>query len=344
MTARRVLITGVGHDLGVSLAKRLSADPSVEQIVGVDTSRPRADLGRTQFVRADIRHPLIAKVVATAQIDTVVHLGVLSTPVGAGGRAAMKETNVIGTMQLLAAAQKAPSVRTLVVRSATAVYGSSPHDPALFTEDSAPRAQPTSGYAKDAVEVEGYVRGFQRRRPDVSVSVLRFTHLLGPDIDSSLTRYLALPIAPTVFGFDPRLQLLHSADALAVLQRALGGGVPGVFNVAGDGVLLLSQALRRLGRPTLPTVAPVFRVGSQIVRRFGLADYSPEQLRDFEQGRAVDTTALKKDFGFTPSFTTAEAFEAYAAQRPGLLRRVHLASSAEHFALGILERRRLVDA
>ena len=92
-------------------------------------------LGRTEFVRADIRNPLIAKVIASADVDTVVHMNVIATPLGAGGRTAMKEINVIGTMQLLAACQKAPSMRKLVVKSTTAVYGSSPRDPALFTED-----------------------------------------------------------------------------------------------------------------------------------------------------------------------------------------------------------------
>ena len=166
-----MLVTGVSRYLGGRLAGVLVADPSIERVIGVDTVAPRSDqavaLGRTEFVRADIRNPLIAKVIAQAQVDTVVHMNVIATPLGAGGRTAMKEINVIGTMQLLAACQKAPSLRKLVVKSTTAVYGSSPRDPALFTEDIEPRSLPKSGYAKDAVEVEGYVRGFGRRRPDV---------------------------------------------------------------------------------------------------------------------------------------------------------------------------------
>ena len=62
---------------------------------------PRSDLGDVRFVRADIRNPVIAKVIAAEEIDTVVHLGVIATPSGAGGRTSMKEINVIGTMQLL---------------------------------------------------------------------------------------------------------------------------------------------------------------------------------------------------------------------------------------------------
>src|SRR5450759_4373634 len=80
----------------------------------------------------------IAALLPAASVDTVVHMNVIATPLGAGGRSAMKEINVIGTMQLLAACQKAPSMSKLVVKSTTSVYGSSPRDPALFTEDTEP--------------------------------------------------------------------------------------------------------------------------------------------------------------------------------------------------------------
>ncbi|MDP9465710.1 MAG: NAD-dependent epimerase/dehydratase family protein, partial [Actinomycetota bacterium] len=238
---RVVLVTGVSRYLGSRLAGILAADPTIERVIGVDTVAPRREqrpaLGRTEFVRADIRNPLIAKVIASADVDTVVHLNVIATPLGAGGRTAMKEINVIGTMQLLAACQKAPSMRSLVVKSTTAVYGSSPRDPALFTEELAPRSLPRAGYAKDAVEVEGYVRGFGRRRPDVALTLLRFTNFIGPSIDTPLTRYLSLPVVPTVLGFDPRLQLCHEEDGLEVLRRSVVDGPSGIFNVGGAGVL-----------------------------------------------------------------------------------------------------------
>ncbi|WP_154727124.1 NAD-dependent epimerase/dehydratase family protein, partial [Brevundimonas mediterranea] len=130
--------------------------------------------------------------------------------------AAMNEHNVIGTMQLLGACQRSATVRRVVVRSTTAVYGSSPRDPAVFTEELEPHDSPSHGYAKDSVEVEGYVRGFARRRPDVTVSLLRFANFMGPGVDSPLTRYFTQPVLPTVLGFDPRLQFVHEDDAVEV--------------------------------------------------------------------------------------------------------------------------------
>lgn len=303
-----VLVTGVSRDLGRRFARSLADDPAVSRVVGVDVVPPRGDLGDVSFIRADIRNPVIAKVIAKEDVDTVVHMSVIATPGSLGARATMKELNVIGTMQLLAACQRAPGVRDLVVKSTTTVYGASSRDPAMFTEEMGPKRLPRSGYAKDASEVEGYVRGFARRRPDVRVTMLRAANVIGPDVVSPTTQYFRLPIIPTVLGFDPRMQFLHVDDLLAVLRHAVATDVPGTFNVAGDGVLMLSQAVRRLGRAALPLPAPALsRLGS-VLRRGNGIEFSPEQVGFLTFGRGVDTTRMRDELGFTPSYTTAEAF------------------------------------
>ncbi|UQX88864.1 NAD-dependent epimerase/dehydratase family protein [Jatrophihabitans telluris] len=315
-----VLVTGVSRYLGGRLAGRLAADPAIDRVIGVDTvAPPRADLdllGRTEFVRADIRNPLISRVISQAGVDTVVHASVTATPHGAGGRTPMKEMNVIGTMQLLAACQKSDTVERLVVKSTTAVYGTSSRDPAIFTEDMSAKSLPGSGYAKDAVEVEGYVRGFIRRRPDIGVTLLRFANFIGPFIDTPLTRYFQLPLLPTALGFDPRLQLLHESDAIEVLRLAATSARPGTFNVSGDGALLLSQAIRRAGRISLPVPSPAVSFVGRTVRRSGLVDFSPEQMQFLNFGRVVCNARLKKGFGYIPAYTTSEAFDSFLTGRP----------------------------
>ncbi len=347
MAPRVVLVTGASRYLGSKLAAVLQADLSIERVIGVDTVPPRPEvrdvLGRAEFVRADIRNPLIAKVIAQAEVDTVVHMNVIATPLDAGGRTAMKEINVIGTMQLLAACQKAPSMRKLVVKSTTAIYGASARDPALFTEDVEPRSLPKSGYAKDAVEVEGYVRGFGRRRPDVTLSLLRFTNFIGPTIETPLTRYFSLPVVPTVLGFDPRIQLCHEDDGIEVLRQATLQDRPGIFNVGGTGVLLLSQAIRKMGRPSFPVPSPAVALVAQAFRRTGLVDFSPEQMRYLEHGRVADVSRLASTFGWSPR-PTSEAFEVFAASRAGASRLTPgSVAAAEHLMLDLFARRRTVN-
>ena len=345
MSSRVVLITGVSRYLGGRLASVLSADSSIERLIGVDVVPPRQDVGRTEFVRADIRNPIIAKVIASAHVDTVVHMSVIATPFGAGGRTAMKEINVIGTMQLLAACQKAPTLQKLVVRSTTAVYGSSSRDPALFAEGMEPRAQFRTGYGKDSTEVEGYVRGLGRRRPDVDVTLLRFANFIGPRIDTPLTRYFSLPVVPRVFGFDPRVQFVHEDDGVEVLRRSVVEEHRGTFNVAGSGVLLLSQAIRRAGRAAVQVPSPAVSVVGSLFRRAGLVDFSPEQMQFLQFGRGVDVTRLREDFGYRPAFTTAEAFDDFVAGR-GLTRFIDpdRVADIEQRVLAQVERRRPAHA
>jgi UDP-glucose 4-epimerase len=309
------MVTGVSRYLGGRFTQLLQADPDISRVIGVDVVPPKHDLGDAEFVRADIRNPVIGKVIARAEVDTVVHMAVLATPLDAGGRATMKEINVIGTMQLLAACQKAPSVRKLVVKSSTAVYGSSAQDPAMFTEDMEPNALARRGWAKDSIEVEGYVRGFARRRPDVAVTTLRFANFVGPAVKTPLTSYFSLPVVPTVLGFDPRMQFVHERDGLEVLWLTTLGDHGGTFNIAGDGVMTLHQAIHRAGRAALPLPQPAAPWIGQALRRAGVADFSPEQMRFLAYGRVVDTARMREVLGFTPRYSTRAAFDDFVTRQ-----------------------------
>jgi UDP-glucose 4-epimerase len=305
MASKVVLVTGVADQLGGQLAAQLAADPSIDRVLGVDTAPPAVGNTRVEFVRTDIRGPKITKVIDSAKVDTVVHAA--PRPSVGSRRAAIKELNVIGTMRLLSACQRARTVRKLVVKSTAEVYGPSASSPAVFTEQDAPDKGP------EAVEVEGYVRGFARRRPDVALTVIRLADVIGPGVDNALTRYFSLPMVPTVLGFDARVQLLHVTDALAVLNRAITHDLPGVFNAGGDGVLMLSQAIRRAGRVPLPV--PRAAIGAATRLAGGRVELSSGQARLLNYGRVIDTTRLKTTFGFTPQWTTAAAFDDYVAGR-----------------------------
>jgi UDP-glucose 4-epimerase len=305
MAPKVVLVTGVADQLGGQLAAQLSADPSIDRVLGVDTAPPVVENTRVEFVRMDIRGSRITKVIDSAKVDTVVHAA--PRPSVGSRRAAIKELNVIGTMRLLSACQRARSVRKLVVKSTAEVYGSSASSPAVFTEQDAPEKGPES------VEIEAYVRGFARRRPDVALTVIRLADVIGPGVDNALARYFSLPMVPTVLGFDARVQLLHVLDALAVLRRATTHDLPGVFNAGGDGVLMLSQAIRRAGRVPLPM--PRAAIGTATRLAGGRVELSSGQARLLNYGRVIDTTRLKTTFGFTPQWTTAAAFDDYVRGR-----------------------------
>ena len=309
-----VLVTGVSRYLGGRFARLLTAQPGIKRVIGVDVIPPPVDIGNAEFVRADIRNPMIAKIITQAEVDTVVHMNVIATPLSAGGRVSQKEINVIGTMQLLAACQKSPIIRRLVVKSSAAVYGSSPRDPAMFTEDMGPKSLPRAGFGKDSVEVEGYVRGFARRRADVEISMLRLANIVGPGIRTSLTDYFSLPVIPTPLGFDARLQLVHENDALQGLLLATLGASVGIVNVAGDGIITVQQAARLCGRASVPVPLSTGGLLGRLVKRAGLADFSQDQMQYLAWGRGMDTTKMREVLHLEPEFTTRTAFEDFTSQ------------------------------
>ncbi|MGW5269481.1 NAD-dependent epimerase/dehydratase family protein [Rhodococcus sp. NPDC003994] len=310
---RVVLVTGASRFLGGYLTARLAQNPSVERVIAVDAVAPTKDMirrmGRAEFVRADIRNPLIGKVIRSSEVDTVVHASLISRPPGGGGRTVMKDLNVLGAMQLFAVCQKSPSVRRVVLRSSTAVYGCSAKDPAQFTEEMGSKSRLRGGFARDAVETEGYARGLGRRRPDVDVTILRNAPMIGPRLNGAVSRYLTSPLTPSVLGRDARMQLLHEEDALAALERATVAGPAGTFNVAADGIVMLSQAIRRAGRIEVPVPPALFRTTGKAVMGSLMRGFSEEQLDYFNFGCGVDTTRMKTVLGFTPRWTTMQAFD-----------------------------------
>ena len=312
---RRVLITGVSRFLGLRLAKRLEAAPNIELLVGVDVDDPPVSIVGLDFVRADIRSPLIARVLEATGIDTIVHTNIAASPHRFGGRSQMKENNVIGTMQLLAAAQRAQRVEKVVVKSSTAVYGVAPGDPSTLSEDHAHRRVDLAGYAKDCADAETYARDFGRRRPDVDLTIFRFQNVIGPTVDTSLSSYLSLPIVPTALGFDPRLQVLHETDAVEALYVALTRDVRGIYNIAADGVLYLSQTIRLLGRVQFPLVLPIAKTAARAFQRFRTFDFPIDQLNLILFGRVVTTKRARRDFAFDPVYTTRAAIEDFRDNR-----------------------------
>lgn len=305
-----VVVTGVGRFLGAQVASRLASDRRVAHVVGLDGTYPpphlAALLERVELVRADLT--TLNSAIGDLDAEAVVHLGVVTAPEqSTGGRSGMKEQNIIGTMQLLAACQRTPRLRKLVVRSSTAAYGASFRDPAVFTEDTEPGEVPRGGFARDILDIEGYVRGFQRRCPEVTTTVLRFAPLIGPAADTTLTRYFTQPLVPTVLGRDPRLQFVHVDDALEVLHRSVVEDHPGTFNVAGPGVLALSQAIRRAGRVAVPVVEPGLSTAAASARWLRWRGFGLDQVDLFVHGRVVDITRFIKAYGMTPR-STADAF------------------------------------
>jgi UDP-glucose 4-epimerase len=291
--SRRILLTGLSTFWGGRLAQCLERDEAVEAIIGVDRTPPKVELTRTECVQVADSHSLIRRIVDAAEIDTVVDTRLVVDSIVTTPKLA-HENNVIGTMNLLSACNGPDSpVRKVVFKSSAHFYGSEQDDPAFFTEDMTRRHPPRTGLERDIVEADNAVEEFAERKPDVTVTRLRFAGGLGPGLRTSWSRLFALPALPTILGFDPRVQFIHEEDIVGCLEHAVANEVPGVYNCAADGVLALSEVVGLLGKPVAPVLPPVATgLAAAVARRIGV-QIAPEALRQMRFGRALDNRRLK---------------------------------------------------
>jgi len=304
--SRRILVTGVQTYWGYRVARALEERPEVEAIIGVAPEDPRGEFERAEYVRVGSQHALLRRIVEAARIDTVIDTRLVVDSVETSPRLA-HENNVIGTMNILAACSgRDTTVRKFIFKSSTHYYGSEQDDPAFFTESMRRPHAPRTALERDIVEAEAAITDFAEKQPDTCVTMLRCTNVLGPAVTTSLRGLAELPFVPAILGFDPRLQFVHEDDVAAALQHVAEHDLPGVFNVAADGVLALSEVASLLGKPFLPFLPPW---GTSLalgpLRRIGVR-VPPELLNLLRFGRGVDNRKLKAA-GFAYRYTTREA-------------------------------------
>jgi UDP-glucose 4-epimerase len=312
---RRILITGIASYLGTELARILEDDPEVEYVAGLDTRPPRVPLERTELIEADIRDPAILDLVPATAVDTVVHNRIVRRAGPGMSSRRAHDVNVIGSLQLLAACERIPTLESIVVRGSAGIYGAEPAAPQFFTEGMARLYPLRTRFQRDVAEIENLFGTFAKRHESVVCTMLRYQPSIGPAGSTQIPQYLSLPVVPTYLGFDPRIQLIHERDALDALVAAVRRPVRGPVNVAAEGTIGLTRMIRRAGRPTLPIPSPLFGSATAAAKRAGLFDFSPDLQRLLRYGRGVDTSRLADEVGFTPRYTTVGAVEDYVAAR-----------------------------
>ena len=309
---RRILVTGASTWTGGQVVASLERRPDTE-VFGADELPPRGSFASPFITIGDDRTAL-ADHVLQLEPDTVVHLLTAdrSADFGAGDA---HDRAILGNMALFGAAGRSEAVRRVVVKSDAAVYPLGPRSPSLFRETDSSRGTP-SRFGRSMLDVERAADALRKRRPDIAVTVLRMAPIFGRTVDNPLSRYLRLPVVPTLLGFDPRWHLLHESDAVAAVLLATDGAGSGVVNVAAAGPMYLSRVIRLGRRLQQPLVAPALTATHRVLGRSGIPVTSQLRLL-LQHGGVLDTAAMRGRLGFVPQHSMRQAVLAgYADPRP----------------------------
>lgn len=310
---KTVLVTGVGGYWGSKVAARLLENPDAWRVIGLDAEKPRVELKGLDFIQADIRNPLVLDLLQVEQVDTVCHLAFSETT---RLSEAVFELNVIGTMKVLGACGEA-GVRKVVLRTSTMVYGAISTNSAFLTEEHPLQGSRQNGHTRDMVEIEAFCNGFRRQAPQVTLSVLRFPSVIGPEIDSAMTRFLSDPWAPVLLGFDPRMQIIHESDAIGALVHAVEHDLPGVFNVAAEQVLPLSRISGLAGKLSIPVfhLAAYWGLGALGSLNRSVYKHWPIEPDYLRYPWVGDLEKMRTEMNFVPHYTAEEALREFAGQQ-----------------------------
>jgi nucleoside-diphosphate-sugar epimerase len=304
-----VAITGAARGLGHALAVRLAASGRVKRVIAIDDHRGEVT-GVTWRV-VDVRDPALAS--RLAEVDVLVHTDLDLAP--ESDRSTRRAFNVRGAQTVLTAAAAGGVGRVILITSAM-VYGASPDNPVPLPE-SAPLTTDLDGsLVGDLVEIEELARKAPSVHPGTQITVVRPAALVGPAVDTFVTRHFEAPRLLTIKGSTPRWQFCHVDDLVSALELAVAGEVTGAFAVGCAGWLEQEQAEELSGLRRIELPAGLTFGTAQRLHRVGITPAPATDLRYVVYPWVVDCATLRAA-GWQPAYSNETALAELLEQRTG---------------------------
>jgi UDP-glucose 4-epimerase len=319
-----VAVTGPTGEIGISAVTALERDPQVERILGM-ARRPfePASHGwaKTVYRQGDILDRAVVDALV-AEADVVVHLAFIIM----GSRDESSLVNVAGTRNVFEAVVAAKRPKRLVYTSSVAAYGYHSDNPVPLREDLPPRGSPEHYYSEQKAQCEAMLFDITAGSP-LEVFVLRPCVVAGPRArglgDAMPWNQLPAPVRAVMRALpvlkppvpDPGvpLQLVHHDDVAAAIElAATSSAPPGVYNIAGDGVVSISDVAEALGGRPVRVPQPAAAAASAVISRIPFVPSAAEWLHVARAPMVMDTVKAKTLLGWAPRHTSAETLDALA--------------------------------
>lgn len=302
----KLLITGVSGYLGGIVLRTLEVDPAVESIVGIDLRPPEIATGKLEFHSLDVRDPRVRDVMAGS--DAVLHMAFVLNEIR--DKARTHDININGSRNVFHSCLDA-GVPWLIQLSSMAAFGPYPDNPVPLVETDYPRGHPDCYYCYGKAELEHYLGWLGRQHPELGVTILRPTVVVGERLDNTVAWMFRRKLVAKVKGHDSLAQFIHEDDLARAVQLVIDSHALGIYHVTSDDYLAVSEMMRRAGQ-----IAPPAPIGflcrlADISFALGLSPVSSHWVRMFSASMVGSSEKIKKELGWTPTCTSSELFDRY---------------------------------
>jgi len=297
-TMKSVLIIGIQGALAKITTQELVKKYPRLKIHGVD-SREIIDAPKGKnFTYEKIKYSRthFEKIFREHEFDTILHLGRLGhTLIKRNNLPKNINVNLVSTITILDLAQKY-SCKKVVILSSYHVYGAHPDNPMFLKEDAPLRGSYKYAELRDGVEMDHMCTNWMwKNQNEIETIVLRPCNIIGPKIKNSMTQYLTTPYAPVPLDYNPLIQFVHELDMASIIVKAAENFKTGIYNVADDDVITLSDAVKIMGIKKMKV--PIFLI-EQFAKMITPFWPFPHYLIDYlKYPSTLDNTELKKNLG-----------------------------------------------
>ncbi len=303
------MVTGAGAPLGEQLVRQLLDDSRIGHILAVSgypvdafpiSQSKRLSVVQVNLSRSRQVHRLLFENARDLKIDVVIHTAMHLSATDEGER--VHAYNVESIRHLMALCERHPTIKRLVLRSASAVYQVQRDLPVLIAEDHPLNmAGQAPQWVRDRIEAD-LSACVRMGMSSLQIVVLRMAEVLAPGTGSQLYDYLQSPVCFQPAGFDPMINLLSSKDAVSAMTAAIDSEQQGVFNIPGADTLPLSIAIQSWGRLGLPAIDSILTPLYRIRRRLTGHDFRYGMNRRwFIYSGVLDGRRAQEVLGYVPS-------------------------------------------
>lgn len=314
-----ILITGAGGYIGRLLVDSLEGEKErIENIVAVDVREVpvKERKQNVQYVKADVRSSEMPETFMKFKVDTVVHLASIVTPGKGMDREFLHSVEVNGTENIVKACLKA-GVRNLIVTSSGAAYGYHPDNPEWLSETDALRGNTEFAYSDHKRLIEENLANYRKKHPELKQLIFRPGTILGANAENQITALFHKPFILGLKGSAVPFVFIWDQDVVNCIIKGILEDRAGIFNMAGDGVINMSEIASILGKPYISLPVWLVKTALRVLSILKLSQYGPEQVNFLRYRPVLSNTRLKQEFGYIPEKSTREVFDFYLKEGGG---------------------------